>query len=37
MIWFFFGLGLGFCSGALIGTICISLCVARRESEDDEM
>ena len=36
MIWFFFGLGIGFCTGGLLGTICISLCVARRESEKYE-
>lgn len=37
MILFFFGLGLGFSTGALLGVIVMCFCVARRESEIDEM
>ena len=35
MIWFFFGLGLGFPLGALLGIIAICLCMAQKESENN--
>ena len=34
MIAFALGLLIGFVSGGLLGTICMALCVARRESEE---
>ena len=37
MFWFFMGLVLGFISGSLLGTICMALCSARKESEDAEL
>lgn len=37
MMLFFMGLGLGFVTGSLLGTICMALCSARREVEDAEL